>query len=417
MRVTNGIPLGRTLLLPVVTINYAQAVKVNQATTDNGATPLFMAAQEGYVEIVRVLLEHGALVDTAPTDNSSPLVMAVGEGYPEVVQLLLEHGADATQAFSPGQGPEEMGPHITAMHVAADRGRLDEIQLLAVFGADTIPNTNKEDAANNVGATPRAIATQNGHAAVAKWFGAVEGWSPLQIAAGCRLHRAAAVAIKLEKVDPERGGVTNMLAARVTAASTAPWGVIDHDDAALAVLVHAPVCASTAHLVLAYTSGWAATRHWLHPVSVRAAVHTVLLVAERLYRQAHASASAAAGAGADAAGADAAGADAAGAGAAGTGAAGAGAGTSAYACANAVVDGAEVGAGTGNDAGTGGLPLVQHSVHRTLPTPVAVGGKGVLPEMPPELWLAIALFFLRSDWPVDGGPQHAHLVHSHHSRV
>jgi hypothetical protein len=45
------------------------------------------------------------------------------------------------------------------------------------------------------------------------------------------------------------------------------------------------VCQITVKLIKAATKGWAPTTHWLHHVGVRTAVHTMLLVGERLQKQ------------------------------------------------------------------------------------------------------------------------------------
>jgi hypothetical protein len=186
------------------------------------------------------------------------------------------------------------------------------------------------------------MATFQGHAALAKCLAAVETWPPLQIAAGCRLYRAAATTLRLGLVDPEQGGAEMMLAARAAATSTTPWGAIDippapedamldvvDDDAAAAAterlrwvaLAHVPACTMTTKVIRAATSGWSPTRHWLHHAAVRAAAHTVVLVSERLR-------------------------------------------------------------GSAKDDPGGG------------------GGELLLPHMPAELWLLFAHFFRRSDWPV-----------------
>ena len=60
----------------------------------NGATPLFMAAQEGHMEAVRFLIESGANKDQGMTDGSTPLVVAAQEGRLEVVRFLVESGAN-----------------------------------------------------------------------------------------------------------------------------------------------------------------------------------------------------------------------------------------------------------------------------------------------------------------------------------
>jgi ankyrin repeat protein len=60
---------------------------------ETGETALHLAAGEGHLEIVKLLLEHGADVN-AKTAYETALHLAAGEGHLEIVKLLLEHGAD-----------------------------------------------------------------------------------------------------------------------------------------------------------------------------------------------------------------------------------------------------------------------------------------------------------------------------------
>ena len=47
------------------------------------ATPLFVAAHEGHLEVVRFLVESGANKDQGTTDNgATPLFIAAHEGAP-----------------------------------------------------------------------------------------------------------------------------------------------------------------------------------------------------------------------------------------------------------------------------------------------------------------------------------------------
>ena len=63
------------------------------------------------------------------------------------------------------------------------------------------------------------------------------------------------------------------LAAAATPAPELPWS-------------NAPaVCPLTTKLIKSATQGWAPSTHWLHHVHVRAAVHTLLLVSERVHRR------------------------------------------------------------------------------------------------------------------------------------
>ena len=45
------------------------------------------------VEVVRVLLEHGASVGAEDVDGRTPLRIALTEGHSDIVELLSKHGA------------------------------------------------------------------------------------------------------------------------------------------------------------------------------------------------------------------------------------------------------------------------------------------------------------------------------------
>ena len=75
-----------------------------------GNTPLQIAALEGFLDIVRFLLEKGAEVDTRNIDKESPLIDAVENGHLEVVKLLLEYGANPRLGNAKGDEPYELVP-------------------------------------------------------------------------------------------------------------------------------------------------------------------------------------------------------------------------------------------------------------------------------------------------------------------
>jgi ankyrin repeat protein len=302
----------------MVRVLLAHGASVNQATIDDGSTPLHTATWDYHVDVVNVLLANGATVNQATTDTgTTPLLIAAYDGLLDVVQVLLENGAAVNQARTDDGG--------TPLHSAAWQGHSEVAQLLAVFGAKIASHTILSH-------TPHSIAAQFEHSALAAWFAAVDTWSPLQIAAGCRLFRAATTAVKLGVVDPEQGGVGAMLAARATAETVTPWGAFDSEDESLVSLVHVPLCPGTTKFVRAVTSGWSASRHWLHHSNVRSAVHTIVLVAQRRLQHAKST--------------------------------------------------------------------VSDESAPPPPTLTAAVPTKVLPHMPPELWLEFARFILRSDWPV-----------------
>eukprot|EP00439_Symbiodinium_sp_Y106_P013121 s2957_g1.t3 len=123
---------------------------MNLTSTDMGFTCLMMAAQEGHVEFVRLLLETNAdkdYVDFANQSGITALVMASRQGHVEVVRLLLAAGADKNLIMSDG---------FTSLMVAAQEGRAEVVRLLVAERAEL-------NIANNVGVTSLMIASHRGH--------------------------------------------------------------------------------------------------------------------------------------------------------------------------------------------------------------------------------------------------------------
>jgi ankyrin repeat protein len=93
------------------------------AEDDNGRTPLHDAADyraidpnyltvehhiSGKVDVVRVLLEHGAKVGAEDNEGRTPLHMAAKYGEIKVVRVLLEHGAKVDAKDKKGRTPFQM---------------------------------------------------------------------------------------------------------------------------------------------------------------------------------------------------------------------------------------------------------------------------------------------------------------------
>ena len=55
---------------------------------------MFVASQEGQLDVVRELLARGASVNAATNTGSTPLIQACWFGHIEVVRALLAAGAD-----------------------------------------------------------------------------------------------------------------------------------------------------------------------------------------------------------------------------------------------------------------------------------------------------------------------------------
>lgn len=82
-----------------------EKVKKRFTACQDGATALFIAAQNGHLRILEVLLEHGAKTDAARTDGATPLWIASQMGHDHIVRRLLRAGAkvDATRHVSPAR--------------------------------------------------------------------------------------------------------------------------------------------------------------------------------------------------------------------------------------------------------------------------------------------------------------------------
>jgi hypothetical protein len=91
-------------------------------------TPLQRAAEIGCFDIVRYLVEQGAIVDLAPCyGGGTALQLAAMQGHVGIATFLLEHGADPN--FPPARGPGR-----TAFEVAAEWNRIDMMSLLMKWG-------------------------------------------------------------------------------------------------------------------------------------------------------------------------------------------------------------------------------------------------------------------------------------------
>ena len=71
-----------------ILVEHGAAVNVQ---SQNGFTPLYMAAQENHDGVVRFLLTSGANQSLATEDGFTPLAVALQQGHDKVVAVLLEN--------------------------------------------------------------------------------------------------------------------------------------------------------------------------------------------------------------------------------------------------------------------------------------------------------------------------------------
>jgi ankyrin repeat protein len=157
----DSLTLARTLIARGADVNLA-ATKNPDVTntgrkrlTEEGATPIWVAAQTLDLPYMRLLVEHGADPLRANATGDTPLLAASGlviekpgesPGSPEecaaAIKFLLDRGADATTIDSDGN---------TALHGAAVWGSNAAVEMLVAAGA-------KLDVKNERGLTPWRIA-------------------------------------------------------------------------------------------------------------------------------------------------------------------------------------------------------------------------------------------------------------------
>lgn len=122
------------------------------AWTSDGFTGLHLACFFGHEEAVRVLLDHGAVVNAAAKNpmKVQPLHSAAASGRSATIALLLDRGADVNAQQEGG---------MTALHAAAHSGHVEMARILLGRNADSAIKSAD-------GRTASDIAREKGHSAV-----------------------------------------------------------------------------------------------------------------------------------------------------------------------------------------------------------------------------------------------------------
>jgi len=128
----------------------------------DGVTPIMSAASQGHLECVQILLDSLSASKSEPElieyinllsqSGGSAIMFAAGGGHTDVTKLLMEKNANVNaiaqatpkyveslaQAIAEGTATDDQEPHVdgvTALHVAAQGGHLDCVQILLQAGA------------------------------------------------------------------------------------------------------------------------------------------------------------------------------------------------------------------------------------------------------------------------------------------
>jgi len=170
-------------------------VDPNQDPHVDGVTAVHVAAEEGHLECVDILVEAGADVTKKDEEDRTPLSLAVKGNYGEVASALVKAGADPDTPYV----DEEGEPHnllmdsiiveneefalllirhgadiyhkddhsVTTLLQAAHRGMVEVVRaLLESHAANTDADPSWIDAPSDEGVTPLLAASSEGHVAI-----------------------------------------------------------------------------------------------------------------------------------------------------------------------------------------------------------------------------------------------------------
>lgn len=111
--------------LNIVKLLIKHGANVNHQTKTL-STPLRAASFQGRLDIVSYLVAHGADVNMTNAYNNTSLMISAYKGHTDVVSFLLEQGADPNQQAHCG---------ATALHYAAECGHKSICSELLDYGA------------------------------------------------------------------------------------------------------------------------------------------------------------------------------------------------------------------------------------------------------------------------------------------
>jgi len=135
-------------------------IEINSKADWRGYTALHLAASEGKLDILELLLDHGADINATNATGKTALTLGVvccpWEKYTQVVRILVEKGTDIDSVDNDGN---------TALMVAAKHTNqpLEAIEILFDMGA-------KRSVKNFVGQTALMIAAACGNDLIVEWL-------------------------------------------------------------------------------------------------------------------------------------------------------------------------------------------------------------------------------------------------------
>merc|ERR1712083_1151000 len=123
-------------------------------TRKSKASPVYIAAQKGFDDILRVLVAHKANINLTNENGATQIYIAALKANNGIIRTLVDLKANVNQFKQNGASP---------ILIAAQKGHLETCQLLVELGADL--NPRRKD-----GVTPFFVALWEKQFHVTKWY-------------------------------------------------------------------------------------------------------------------------------------------------------------------------------------------------------------------------------------------------------
>ncbi|XP_046842360.1 transient receptor potential cation channel subfamily A member 1-like [Xenia sp. Carnegie-2017] len=117
---------------------------VNDVESKNSRSPLFFAAMYNFVDVAKVLLEHGGNMTKVDGSNRSPLYIAAEKGRAGLLDLFLKHEKSRVKEllFSKEHGGKH---HQNILHVVVDSGDESTVEVCLQQDEDMIRSCLQEE--------------------------------------------------------------------------------------------------------------------------------------------------------------------------------------------------------------------------------------------------------------------------------
>ncbi|KAL4766789.1 ankyrin repeat-containing domain protein [Aspergillus nidulans var. acristatus] len=163
-------------------------IGLDDGTVSYGFTPLHKAVESNSLQIIRLLLDAGANINSLTSENVTPLYLAAKLDRPFVVEELLRRGARVNLTTR---------ANWSSLHVAISKGHKDVIKRLLKYREKLDLDLRTKE-----GDTALSMAQANGHQDVVEW-----------------LSNPKAIELKQQSM----GGITGGMMARSTSANSDAW--------------------------------------------------------------------------------------------------------------------------------------------------------------------------------------------------